>query len=106
MRQIIHKLKTKPDHIKQMISLFTALAITAIIGALWILGLVFGGVTKNEEAGDKLTNSDGTPSPLTVIKDQFSDFTKTAGDQMAGVGSAYSEMIEQVSATSSTNVNQ
>jgi hypothetical protein len=106
MRQIIKNLRAKPNHVKQMVSLFTALAITAVIGAIWVVGMAFSGGGSDSTDTSKLSNADGTPSPLAVIKDQFSNFAKTAGEQMAGVGSAFNSMVQQSNSASSTNVNQ
>lgn len=103
MSQFIKNLREKPDHVKQMFSLFVALGVTGLIAVCWVIGIIYGGLVSPKSA-ETASNDDN--SPLAVIKNQFSEFSKSAGDQMASVGSAFNSMAQQSNSTSSTNGNQ
>ncbi len=72
MRRIIHNLRQKPEHVRQMVSFVTSLGITAVIVGFWIFGLVTHG-----PSGSLATQEDSAavasiqPSPLSVLKEQM-----------------------------------
>ncbi len=63
----------------------TSIAVTAIIGIIWISSLVAVGVTSSPDTAQV----EKTPSPLSLMFTEIKGFFNTTGSQLAQVGSSF-----------------
>lgn len=87
MKKLINNLRQKPPHVRRMIAFVTSIAVTGIVGLIWISNLIALSIKTPVETAETKT-----PSPFALMYGQIKDFVKSTGNQMAEVSSAFNFM--------------
>ncbi len=88
MKKLINNLRQKPPHVRRMVAFVTSIAITGLIGLIWVSNLIALGVNVPVETAEV----EKTPSPIALMYGQLKDFVKSTGNQLSSVSSAFDFM--------------
>lgn len=99
MQKIINNLRQKPVHVRRTIAFITSIAITGVIGLVWVSSLL----SINNSPSNDSTSTEKTPSPFALMIEQIKDFGHAAGNQLAEVSSAFN-FLESTTTISGKNI--
>jgi len=88
MKKLIHNLRQKPPHVRRMVAFVTSVAVTAIIGIVWISSLVAVGVSSENDTVEVAK----TPSPIALMFDEIKSFFKSTGEDFASVSDSFNSL--------------
>jgi hypothetical protein len=88
MKKLINNLRQKPPHVRRMVAFVTSVAVTAIIGIVWISSLVAVGVSSENDTAEVAK----TPSPIALMFDEMKSFFKSTGEDFASVSDSFNSL--------------
>jgi hypothetical protein len=88
MKKLINNLRQKPPHVRRMVAFVTSVAVTAIIGIVWISSLVAVGVSSENDTAEVAK----TPSPIALMFNEMKSFFKSTGEDFASVSDSFNSL--------------
>lgn len=82
-----------------MVAFVTSVAVTAIIGIVWISSLVAVGVSPENDTVEVAK----TPSPIALMFDEIKSFFKSTGEDFASVSDSFSSLQNNEVVATSTD---